>query len=60
MAGLDGKLIFDEARKLTKNIAYFVPRNTDAAALASLAGKGHRTGFNLRPLPNNINIIKSN
>lgn len=38
MGGLDGERIFTEAAKLTDNIAYFVPRNTDTAQLAKLAG----------------------
>ena len=42
MSGLDGIKIFNDAAKLTKNIAYFVPRNTDGAALAKLAGEGGR------------------
>ena len=42
MSGLDGIKIFNDAAKLTKNIAYFVPRNTDGASLAKLAGEGGR------------------
>lgn len=42
MAGLDGIEIFNLAYRLTRNVAYFVPRNTDAAALARLAGQGNR------------------
>lgn len=42
MAGLDGLEIFQIAARLTRNVAYFVPRNTDAAALAKLAGVGNR------------------
>lgn len=32
--------IFDIARQITPNIAYFVPRNTDPQQLARLAGPG--------------------
>ena len=42
MAGLDGLEIFQIAARLTRNVAYFVPRNTDASALAKLAGVGNR------------------
>ena len=38
----DGIEIFERAYRLTKNVAYFVPRNTDGAALAKLAGQGNR------------------
>ncbi|KAI7879631.1 S-adenosyl-L-methionine-dependent methyltransferase [Lichtheimia hyalospora FSU 10163] len=36
----NGQNIFDLARKITPNIAYFLPRNTDPQQLARLAGQG--------------------
>ena len=51
MSGLDGIKIFNDAAKLTKNIAYFVPRNTDGAALAKLAGEGGRKSILMITLP---------
>jgi trimethylguanosine synthase len=39
MGGLDGVRIYNDAFERTSNIAYFVPRNTDTAQLAKLAGK---------------------
>jgi trimethylguanosine synthase len=35
-----GSEIFDFARNITENIAYFVPRNTDINQLTDLAGSG--------------------
>jgi len=37
---MDGFDVFFTAKKVTENIAYFVPRNTNVDQLASLAGKG--------------------
>lgn len=37
-----GKQIFDISRALTKNIAYFLPRNLDIAEVASLVDPGER------------------
>ncbi|KAI8348269.1 RNA cap guanine-N2 methyltransferase-domain-containing protein [Blakeslea trispora] len=37
----DGLNIFEIASKITHNIAYFVPRNTDPQQLAQLAGPGN-------------------
>ncbi|CAG5114139.1 Oidioi.mRNA.OKI2018_I69.chr2.g8207.t2.cds [Oikopleura dioica] len=42
MGGLDGVEIFDAAKKITDNIAYFVPRNTNSAQLAMLAGENEK------------------
>lgn len=39
---LDGYKLFDEAKKITENISYFLPKNTDAEQIASLAGPGGR------------------
>mgnify|MGYP000216277699 CR=1 FL=1 len=38
MGNLDGDRIFKNAFDRTENVAYFVPRNTDTAQLAKLAG----------------------
>ena len=40
MIPLDGIKIFDEALKITENIAYYVPKNTNVDQLISLAGPG--------------------
>eukprot|EP00092_Neocalanus_flemingeri_P015914 GFUD01017231.1.p1 GENE.GFUD01017231.1~~GFUD01017231.1.p1 ORF type:complete len:539 (+),score=222.79 GFUD01017231.1:195-1619(+) len=37
---MDGYTVFKTAKKVTENIAYFVPRNTNVDQLASLAGPG--------------------
>lgn len=37
---LDGFKLFEKAKNITGNIAYFMPRNVDAEQLASLAGRG--------------------
>jgi len=37
---MDGFAVFSTALKVTENIAYFVPKNTNVDQLASLAGKG--------------------
>lgn len=37
---MDGFAVFAKAQKVTENIAYFVPKNTNVDQLASLAGKG--------------------
>eukprot|EP00090_Calanus_glacialis_P029549 TRINITY_DN47417_c0_g1_i1.p1 TRINITY_DN47417_c0_g1~~TRINITY_DN47417_c0_g1_i1.p1 ORF type:complete len:339 (-),score=112.93 TRINITY_DN47417_c0_g1_i1:9-1025(-) len=37
---MDGFDVFSTAQKVTENIAYFVPKNTNVDQLASLAGKG--------------------
>lgn len=37
---LDGYKLFEKAKQVTNNIAYFMPRNVDAEQLASLAGRG--------------------
>ena len=34
--------MFRTARRVTANIAYFVPRNTNVDQLASLGGRGER------------------
>ncbi|CBY20039.1 unnamed protein product [Oikopleura dioica] len=39
MGGMDGLEIYRVAKERTDNIAYFVPRNTDSAQLAWLAGE---------------------
>ena len=40
MIPLDGIKIFDEALKITENIVYYVPKNTNVDQLISLAGPG--------------------
>ena len=40
MIQMDGIKIFDEALKITENIAYYVPKNTNVDQLISLAGPG--------------------
>ena len=40
MIPMDGIKIFDEALKITENIAYYVPKNTNVDQLISLAGPG--------------------
>ena len=40
MIPLDGIKIFDEALKITENIVYYVPKNTNVHQLISLAGPG--------------------
>ncbi|XP_068093492.1 trimethylguanosine synthase [Hyperolius riggenbachi] len=40
MMNLDGFEIFQLSQKISKNIIYFVPRNTDIEQVASLAGPG--------------------
>lgn len=42
MGGMDGVEIYRVAQARTDNIAYFVPRNTDTAELAQLAGEDGR------------------
>lgn len=37
---LDGFKLFEKAKQVTDNVAYFMPRNVDAEQLASLAGRG--------------------
>ena len=37
---VDGYQVFSTAKKVTDNIAYFVPRNTNADQLTSLGGRG--------------------
>ena len=37
---MDGYEVYNTARKVTENIAYFVPRNTNVDQLASLSGPG--------------------
>ena len=39
---MDGYEVFKTTKKVTDNIAYFVPRNTNVDQLASLAGQGGR------------------
>ena len=39
---MDGYEVFKTAKKVTDNIAYFVPRNNNVDQLASLAGQGER------------------
>lgn len=39
---LDGYEVYNQAKLVTDNIAYFVPRNTNVDQLASLAGPGGR------------------
>ena len=39
---MDGYDVFNTAKQVTDNIAYFVPRNTNIDQLASLAGQGGR------------------
>jgi len=38
MVPCDGMKVFETALALTENIAYYVPKTTDAEQLASLAG----------------------
>ena len=40
MIPVDGIKIFDEALKITENVAYYVPKNTNVDQLISLAGPG--------------------
>ena len=40
MIPLDGIKIFDAALKITENIAYYVPKNSNVDQLISLAGPG--------------------
>lgn len=40
MGSLDGKKIFFDAEKITPNIAYFLPRNTDPGQLLDLCEDG--------------------
>ncbi|CAI9600127.1 unnamed protein product, partial [Staurois parvus] len=40
MMNLDGFEVFQLSQQITKNIIYFVPRNTDVEQVASLAGPG--------------------
>lgn len=40
MMNLDGFDVFQLSQKITKNIIYFIPRNTDVEQVASLAGPG--------------------
>ncbi|XP_052073748.1 trimethylguanosine synthase-like isoform X2 [Mytilus californianus] len=42
MIEIDGLKIFDVAQKISKNIVYFVPRNTDIEQLTVIAGPGGR------------------
>jgi len=42
MGGMDGLEIYRVAKERTDNIAYFVPRNTDSAQLAWLAGEDQK------------------
>jgi len=37
---INGLEVFETAKKVTENIAYYVPRNTNVNQLATLAGKG--------------------
>ena len=39
---MDWYEVFTTAKKVTDNIAYFVPRNNNVDQLASLAGQGER------------------
>ncbi|CAG8500151.1 4619_t:CDS:2 [Ambispora gerdemannii] len=41
MMPLDGEKIFRESKKITKNIAYYLPRNVDMNQLGELAGPGN-------------------
>jgi len=43
MSPIDGVELFHVAREITKNIAYFLPRNSDMNQVASLAGRGAYT-----------------
>ena len=42
LAPLHGKELFDLSRKLTKNVAYFLPRNLNVAEAARLAPAGEK------------------
>ncbi|KAF9999666.1 Trimethylguanosine synthase [Modicella reniformis] len=37
---IDGELLFQETRKITNNIAYFLPRNSDPQQIGRMAGPG--------------------
>ncbi|CAG8550329.1 5794_t:CDS:1 [Acaulospora colombiana] len=41
MIALDGEKLYYETTKITKNIAYYVPRNVDPQQLAKLVGRGN-------------------
>ncbi|KAJ3249840.1 Trimethylguanosine synthase [Chytriomyces hyalinus] len=40
MIPMDGEKLFEQASKISPNIMYYVPKNSDADALIALAGPG--------------------